>query len=199
MLKIASYSLRGQVVRVKLKCTCGNGKIFEVQEEGRTFYFCGKCRARKTLEQLKKEASTYWRGRDWVIECEPDQRTQPRIHVDFGTELTVKATRYSPTYCVLHGRFVVLSESGCLVLIEDFNESYFDEVTSTHRYVEIVVTKPDKDFPSRLTGRIVGVTFRPEQLPKCRIGLAFENLSEKVIEALRQYIQEHVRQTSSES
>lgn len=199
MLKIASYSLRGQVVRVKLKCSCGNGTIIEVVEEGQTFYFCNKCRSRKTLEQLKKEASTYWRGRDWVIACEPDQRTMPRIHVDFGVELTIKASRSSPPHCVLHGRCVILSESGALVVVEDFHESYFEEITSTYRHVEIAVTEPDEGFPPQLTGRIVGVTFRPKDLPQCRIGIGFEGMADEITETLRQHIEEHVRRASSES
>lgn len=196
MLKIASYSLRGQVVRVKLKCTCGDGKILEIQEDGETVFFCSRCRNRKTLEQLKKEASTYWRSRKWVVECEPDQRVQPRIHVDYGVELTIRATRYSPTYCSLHGRMLVLSESGALVVVEDFKESYFEDITSAYRYVEVALTKPIESFPPHLTGRIVGVRFRPDELPLCRIGIGFEGLSEEDSNLLRQHIEQHAQKQS---
>ena len=192
MLKIASYSLRGQVVRVKLKCTCGAGKIFEVQEEGETIYFCEKCRARKTLEDLKREASTYWRGHDWVVECESDQRIQPRIHVNYAAELTVRSTRYSPPYCVMHGHCVVLSESGTLVVVDDFEESYFQDITSTYRHGEITLTQAVQGLPSVLTGRIVGVTFRHNELPQCRIGIGFEGLSEDATAAIKRHIEDHV-------
>ena len=196
MLKIASYSLRGQVVRVKLKCTCGNGRVFEVDEEGKRFYFCGKCRSRKTLEELKKEASTYWRGHEWVIECEPDQRTQPRIHAHFGIHLTIKAARHAPTYCTLNGSCVVLSESGMLALVDNFQEHYFQDITSTYRYVEITSGGPP-GLPPLLTGRVVGVRFRPDELPRCRIGVGFEDLGAPVAENLRKYIEERMQERQS--
>jgi hypothetical protein len=198
LLKIASYSLRGQVVRVKLRCSCGDGKIFEVQEEGKTYYFCNKCRTRKTVDELKKEASTYWRGRDWIVECEADQRTLPRIHVDFPVELTVKATRYSPAYCQLHGNLVVLSLSGTLAVVTDFQEAFFKDITSTYRQVEIATAKPVESFPPQLSGRIVGVRFRPDELPQCRIGIGFEDLSEEASEALRAHIAKHIEDTTDE-
>ena len=199
MLKIASYSLKGQSVRVKLKCTCGEGKIFEVEEEGQRHYFCGKCRSRKTVEELKKEASTYWRGHVWIVDCESDQRAKPRIHVNYAVELTVKATRYSPSYCVLHGELVVLSESGALVVVEDFQEKYFQDVTTTYRYVELAAARAIPTFPSMLTGRVVGVRFRPDELPKSRVGIAFEGLSDEMAEALESHINEHKPNGSSES
>jgi len=198
LLKIASYSLRGQVVRVKLRCSCGEGKIFEVQEEGKTYYFCGKCRTRKTVDELKKEASTYWRGRDWIVECEADQRTLPRVHVDYAVELTVKATRYSPAYCALHGNLVVLSESGTLAVINNFEEAYFKDITSTYRHVELTTVKPVETFPPQLTGRIVGGKCRPDELPRCRIGVAFDELSEETLETLRQHILIHIHDATDE-
>jgi ribosomal protein L24E len=197
MLKIASYSLQGQIVRVKLKCTCSDGKIFEVQEEGTTLYFCSKCRSRKTLEQLKKEASTYWRNRSWAVDCEPDQRAQPRVHIEVPVELTVKASRYSPPYCVLHGQGVVVSETGMLVVVHDFQQSYFQDITSAYRYVEIATAKPVEGFPTSLTGRVCGVSYRPTELPRCRVGMAFEGVTTEVIEALRRYMQEHGLRTPS--
>jgi len=199
MIRIASYSLRGHIVRVKLKCTCGNSKIFEVKEEGETIYFCNKCRSRKTLEELKKEASTYWRTRDWIVECEPDQRTQPRIHIDYPIELTVKATRLSPPYCVLHGKMVVLSESGMLAIVEDFSESYFQDITTAYRHVEITLQRQIPGFPTRLTGRIVGVRFRRTELPKCRLGIGFSGLSDETIEMLRKHIADHIKHVTPES
>jgi hypothetical protein len=198
VLKIASYSLRGKVVRVRLRCSCGEGKVFEIQEEGRTFYFCDRCRTRKTLDELKKDASTYWRGREWVVECEADQRALPRIHVDYPVELNVKATRYSPAYCTLHGNMLVLSQSGTLAVVKDFKEDYFKDITSTHRQVELATAKPVEDFPPQLTGRIVGVRFRPDELPQCRIGIGFEELSDDAVEALRQHIAAHIDQTTNE-
>lgn len=198
MLKIASYSLRGQIVRVKLKCTCGHGQIFEVQENGETVYFCEECRERKTLEDLKKEASTYWRGRDWVVECEPDQRTQPRIHVSYPVELTVRATPYSPPYCIMHGRCVVLSESGTLIVVNDFSESYFQDITSTYRHGQLALTEATEGFPPVLTGRVVGVTFRHDELPQCRIGFGFEGLSEEANTAIRRHIEDHVSRREKE-
>jgi hypothetical protein len=189
MLKITSYSLKGQVVRVKLKCTCGNGKVFEVQEAGRKFYFCEKCRSYKTLEDLKREASTYWRGHDWVIECEADQRTAPRIHVQFAIELRIRATPFSPMYCVLHGICPVLSESGMLAQASDFEERYFQDITSSYRHVEIAVMDRGQGLPALLTGRIVGVRYRPDELPVCRIGIGFEGLTDEAVEALHAYVQ----------
>jgi len=191
MLKIASYSLRGQVVRVKLKCACGNSRIFEVRENETLVYFCSKCRSRKTLEELKKDASSYWRGRSWIIECESDQRAQPRVRTDFAAELTIKASRYSPTYCVLHGRCMVLSETGMLIVVADFRESYFQDITSAYRFGEVTISKPAGELPSPLTGRIVGVRFRPDELPQCRIGITFEGLSKEATEMVRRYVQEH--------
>lgn len=192
MLKIASYSLRGQIVRVKLKCTCGTGRVFEVQEEGETVYFCEKCRERKMLDELKREASTYWRGRDWVVECEADHRTQPRIHVAYPIELTVKENSHSPSYCVLHGQYVVLSESGTLIVVEDFRESYFQDITTTYRYVEAVLSDTVEGFPPVVTGNIVGVNFRHDELPRCRIGVGFEDLSDEANAAIRKHIEDHV-------
>jgi len=191
MLKISSYSLRGQSVRVKLKCTCGNNKIFEVKENDKCVYFCSKCRSRKTLEELRKEASSYWRSRTWMIECEPDQRAHPRVQADFGVDLTIRASRYSPPYCTLHGRCVVLSETGMLAVVEDFRESYFPDITSAYRFAEIAAVKPAEGLPTSLTGRIYGVRYRPDELPQCRIGVAFEDLSKEAIEALRHYVEQH--------
>jgi len=199
MLKIASYSLRGQLVRVKLNCTCGHSRIFEVQEEKKQIYFCGKCRSRKTLEELKKEASSYWRSRNWMIDCEPDQRVQPRIHVDFATRLTVKASHLSPPYCTLRGRCLVLSEAGMLIVVEDFREAYFQDITSAYRLAEVEMTEPVPDLPTPLTGRVVGVSYRPEELPQCRIGISLEGLGKETSDMLRRYVQAHLaRSTSSD-
>ena len=195
MLKIASYSLQGQVVRVKLKCTCGNGKIFEVQEESHTLYFCGKCRSRKTLAQLKKEASSYWRLRNWIVACEPDQRANPRIHADMPVEMTVKTSAFSPPYCTLHGRLVVLSATGALTVVEDFREAYFHDITSTCRYVEVSLTKPLEGFPRMITARVVAVRYRPNTLPQGSIAIGFEGLSSETSEMIRQHIQSHHRPT----
>jgi len=198
MLKISSYSLRGQLVRVKLKCTCGNSRIFEVQEYGKHVYFCSKCRSRKTLEELKKEASSYWRSRNWTIECEPDQRAQPRVQADIPVTVTVKATQYSPEYCTLSGRCVILSESGMLVLVSDFRESYFSDITSACRYAEVTGDEPLRNLPSPLVGRIVGVKYRPDQLPQCRVGVAFESLGKEATEAVRRFVQARTPSTSQE-
>jgi len=191
MLKIASYSLQGQIVRVKLKCTCGASKVLEVQEEDQTIYFCGKCRARKTLAQLKKEASSYWRLRNWIVACESDQRVNPRVHADFPVELTVKTSAFSPPYCTLHGRVVVLSSTGLLAVVEDFSESYFHDITSACRHVEINVAKPLEGFPHALTGRIVAVRYRPDTLPQGSVAIGFEGLTGEVGEMVRRYVQEH--------
>ena len=189
MLKIASYSLRVQKVRVKLKCTCGEGRVFEVEEQGELHFYCTKCRARKTLQELKIEASTYWRSRDWVVECETDQRSTPRIHVDYDCRVSIKATRYSPSYCVLHGRMVVLSESGALVVVNDFKEDFFQDITTTYRHAEIELTESIEDLPAVLIGRVVGVRFRPDELPKCRIGVAFDSLGDPSIRRLHTLIE----------
>jgi hypothetical protein len=145
----------------------------------------------KIIEELKKDASSYWRGRSWIIECESDQRAQPRVRTDFAAELTIKASCYSPTYCVLHGRCMVLSETGMLIVVADFRESYFQDITSAYRFGEVTISKPAGELPSPLTGRIVGVRFRPDELPQCRIGITFEGLSKEATEMVRRYVQEH--------
>lgn len=188
MLKIASYSLRGQIVRVKLKCTCGESRIFEVEEDGLKYFYCERCKDRKSVDQLRSEASTYWRKREWVVDCEADQRKKPRIRVDYGIELVVKATRYSPAYCGMHGRMVTLSESGALILVDDFDKDYFQDITTTHRYAEIRFTSGIDGLPPVLAGRIVGVRFRPDELPDCRIGISFDELTDVQSELLKQYV-----------
>ena len=196
MLKIASYSLRGQVVRVKLKCSCGNSRIFEVREDDTLIYFCSKCRSRKILDELKKDASSYWKSRSWILECEPDQRAQPRARTDFPVEVTIRASRYSPAYCVLHGRCGMLSETGMMIMVEDFSESYFQDITSAYRSAEATILKMVEGLPVSLAGRIVGVRYRPEELPKCRIGIAFEGLTKEAGEAVRRYVQERCSHAS---
>jgi len=199
MLKIASYSLRGQVVRVKLKCTCGNGRIFEVHEDGVVVYFCSKCRGRKTLDELKKDASSYWKARSWIIECEPDQRAQPRTRVDFAADVTIKASRYSPPYCLLHGQCVMLSGTGMLIVVRDFTEAYFQDITSAYRFGDVTLPQAVEHLPTSLMGRIVGVRYRPEELPQCRVGLAFEGLGQEAMEGVRRYLAAHPHTVSEQS
>ena len=198
MLKIASYSLRGQVVRVKLKCTCGNNRVLEVHENQTIVYFCGKCRARRTLDELKKDASSYWRLRGWVVESEPDQRAQPRVRADFPVELTVKASRYSPAYCVLHGRCAMISASGMLAVVEDFQEAYFQDITSAYRFVDVTAAQKVESLPVSVTGRIVGVRYRAGELPQCRIGIAFEGLTQDANDMIGRYIHDQAAASPAE-
>lgn len=197
MIKIANYSLIGNTCVLKLKCSCGFSRILEVEEEGQTYYFCGKCRARKTLRQLKEESSTYWQGREWKVQCEADERVQPRIHTEHEVLLKVRATRYSPPYCELHGEIVVLSESGCLALVRDFKKEYFDEISTVYRNVVINFVGPSDGVLPSLGGRIVAVRFTQAELPRARVAIGFEGLNEDKLDALQAHIAEHVDQIAT--
>jgi hypothetical protein len=70
---------------------------------------------------------------------------------------------------------VVLSESGALIVVNDFKEDYFQDITTTYRHAEVEPTESIEDLPAVLIGRVVGVRFRPDELPACRIGVAFDS------------------------
>ncbi|MCX8038486.1 MAG: PilZ domain-containing protein [Candidatus Sumerlaeia bacterium] len=197
MLKIASYSLQGQTVRVKLKCSCGAAKVIGVSEENKTIYYCVRCRSRKTLDQLKREASSYWRKRNWVIACEPDQRANSRIHVQFPARLTVRASPSDSPRFVFHGQCRVISASGALIVVDDFQESCFQEITTTHRHAEILMEHRLEFLPPTLVARIVAVRYRPETLPKCDIAVAFVGLSSDLQNRLREYIEKQLHRADS--
>ncbi len=196
MLKIASYSLQGQNVRVKLKCSCGAGKVFAVSDENKTVYYCTRCRSRKTLDQLKREASSYWRKRNWIIACEPDQRAHSRIHVQYPAQMKVRASPADLARFVFHGQCRVLSASGALIVVDDFQESCFQEVTTTHRHAEIALERRPEFLPPILVGKIVAVRYRPDTLPQCNIGVAFVGLSADIQGRIREYIEKQ-RATST--
>jgi len=176
MLEVVDYRVDGMSLRVRLKCSCGGRKIVKVKEDGKEYYSCAKCGSRATLAELKRNATTYWQGRPWEVECEEPKTHSARVYVNYPATLEAQAHRYASPCCTLTGRCVELSISGLVFVAENFKVSYFEPLSTEHQHAVVKFSPPVRGLPPVLHGSIVGIKFREEELPLCNIRVAFRDL-----------------------
>ena len=104
-------------------------------------------------------------------------------------KLVIKARREAPAYLVLNGCCVVLSQTGMLCAVDNFDDKYFQDITTTHRFVVVRAEDPPVNFPGELIGRIVGVKFKRRDLPLAQISLAYTDLKPKLTDQLIEYVE----------
>lgn len=118
-----------------------------------------------------------------------ERRQSPRFEVEIPIKLIVKASREAPAYAVFNGCAVVLSQTGMLCAIDNFEEKFFNDITTTNRFVVSRAFDPPVSFPGELIGRIVGVKFKKTDLPLAQISIAFQDIKPALNEQLAEYIE----------
>jgi hypothetical protein len=179
MLKVADYRMDGLKLRVRLKCSCGGRRVLKIIQNNEVEYQCANCKAQTSLHKLKSEASTYWKGRPWDVECEePKKPTIEPISANYPARLVASAGRDVEPYCTLTGRCTELSNRGALFVAQDFKKSYFEGMSSRYRSALIQWIAPIHGLPRSVWGTITEVKFREDELPVAHVRVAFENLAE---------------------
>ncbi|MBM3335623.1 hypothetical protein FJY63_13270, partial [Candidatus Sumerlaeota bacterium] len=173
MLDIADYRVDGLKLRVRLKCSCGGRSIVKMMVGAEPFYRCAKCNAQSSLNQLRNIATMCWRGQIWEVECEELKKEMAPAVTSYPATLTVGPSRQSQPFCVLDGHCIVLSPTGMQFLARNFKKEYFRPIDNEMRYAAVQWTRPVQGLPSKLTGSIVEVKFREEELPICQIRVVF--------------------------
>jgi len=177
MLQIADYRADGMKLRVRLKCSCGGRRILKVMEAGEVMYQCANCKDQASLRKLKSEATTYWQGRAWEIECEEPKKQVEAVHAHYPAKLFAAADRYAEPYCTLTGHVIEISGTGALFVAQDFKKAYFQSMSTDHRFAVIQWAKLVSGLPKTIRGTIVEIKFREGELPVCHVRVAFQNLS----------------------
>jgi len=190
MLEVVNYRVEGMKLRVRLKCSCGQRRVLRVMKSNEEYYQCAHCKAEASLRKLQSEASSYWQGRQWEIECQEKERPSRGVFVDYPAHLTARAHHYGEAYCTLTGHCVEMSESGLLFFAKDFHPSYFEGLRCDNRYVVIDLDSPVHGLPPMLRGTIVEIKFLEEKLPLCHIRITFERLSDVEREMVRAHLLE---------
>jgi hypothetical protein len=190
MLKILDYRVDGFKLRVRLKCSCGGRRVLKVMQDNEVHYQCAECKGMVSLASLKKEATTYWRGRNWEIECEEPKKPLEHIYVDYAACLIAQAHRYAEPFCTLTGNCIEISQSGLLFVAKDFAVKYFEGMSTENRHAVVQFTKRVHGLPPELHGSIVEIKFNEKELPLCRIRVAFENLPKDAETALAGHLTE---------
>ena len=178
MLEIADYRAEGMKLRVRLKCTCGGRRILKIMEGSEVQYQCANCKAQSSLRKFKSEATAYWKGRMWEIECEEPTKPVECTQVNYPARLIAAADRYADPYCTLTGRCIEISSNGALFIAENFNKAYFQGMSTDHRFAVIQWTKCVPGLPPAIRGTIVEIKFREFELPVCHIRVAFQHLTQ---------------------
>jgi hypothetical protein len=176
MLEVVNYRVDGMKLRVRLKCACGACRVIKTMKNNEEYYQCVSCKAEASLRKLKSEASAYWQGRRWEIECEESKKPSRGVFVDYAARVSAQAHRSGEPYCVLTGHCVEISESGLLFIARDFLPSYFQGMRCDNRYAVVDFIRPVKGLPPTLRGSIVEIKFLEEKLPLCHIRIVFERL-----------------------
>ncbi|MFC1601516.1 hypothetical protein ACFL34_04125 [Candidatus Sumerlaeota bacterium] len=189
MIDIASYSLKGDKVFVKLKCECGNRRMVRSGDGDEMKLRCPECNANTTLGELRNAATLYWQSRPWEVDAVAERRSAPRHDVEIPVTLKFRASRESPVYCTLNGCCVVLSEHGVLCLVDNFEEELFPSLTTQQRFVVVCATNPPAMFPSEVYTRLVGIKYKKEQLPLCQVTLSLRESLPAMQEQVKEYIQ----------
>jgi len=178
MLKILDYRVDGFKLRVRLKCGCGGRRILKLVQGNEVHYQCANCKATESMANLKKEATTYWQGRNWDIECEEPKKASEHVYVDYAATLSAQPHRYAEPFCTLTGHCIEINESNLVFVAKDFAVHYFEGMSSENRHAVLRFTKMVRGLPTELHGSIVEIKFNEKELPVCRIRVAFESLSD---------------------
>jgi len=175
MLQIADYRVDGMKLRVRLKCSCGGRRILKIKESNETQYQCASCKAQASMRKLKNEATTYWRRRMWEIEYEhPKKSSLERVITNYPARLVAQANRSAEPHCTLSGHCIEMSSTGLLFIAQDFRKSYFEGMSTKHRFALVQFTQLVHGLPPELRGTIVEIKFRDNELPICHIRVAFQ-------------------------
>jgi len=178
-LEIANYSSDGPTLRVRLKCSCGGRRILKTKINNEIHYQCAECKVTASLRRLKDEATTYWKGRIWEIECEEKEKPAAAISVKYGAMLEARPNRYVAPFCTLNGHCVEIGPEGLLFTARDFKKSYFQEISTNNRFATVHFTPIVRGLPPDLRGTIVEIKFRDDELPVARLRVTFQGLSEE--------------------
>jgi len=195
MIQIANYSPDGPKFRVRLKCTCGAQRVLKVTKGDEATYQCANCGAQATLHSLKDEATMYWRGRTWEVVCEEENKVEI-APVQYPAVLEARERRFSPLCRKLTGYCTELSAVDLLFVAKDFKKEYFQELSAKKRFASVSLTKPVAGLPSILRGSIVEIKFRDEELPRCRIRVAFQNLDAKKQKEVNTHLEELLKRAA---
>ena len=188
MIQILSYSLTDNGAKVKLGCSCGNREIQERKDEDDVILSCKACGAESTLFELRKEATGYWRDRPWNMNTVKKRGKGPRYEVDIPVKLVIKEALKAPPFCVLNGAILMLSANHLHCLVDNFDEKYFEPLTTKHRFALLRATIPLDDFPSEIFAKLVGINYKPEQLPLCQLALSTKHVPEDTRAQLDNFI-----------
>jgi len=189
-LEISNYITDGVKLRVRLKCSCGCRRILKLEKNNEVYYRCAECKIEASLRQLKSEATTYWRGRIWEVECEERKQQLEAVGVNYPAVLDAKPSRYLPTYCTLMGHCVELTVAELVFTAYDFKKSYFQELSTGNRFASVQFTPGVKGLPGILRGSIVEIKFRDEELPVCRFRVKLQDLSDEEQKLVTSHIED---------
>ena len=188
MIEILNYKLSDTAVHVKLKCRCGEQKIIASAEGAETVFHCSKCRTQRTLSDLRKDASGYWRDRKWRLDTIEDRRKAERFELDIPLTIDIKKAADALVHCTFSGNLVSLNNKGALCLIDNFKEKYFPELSDTHRVAVVHSLSPPADFPAEFTARIVGIKYEKNTLPLCSFAVSFKTTPNTQIVQIHAFI-----------
>lgn len=98
----------------------------------------------------------------------------PYYTVDWPVRLSVKAGAHAPAILKFSGAITLASPRRLVCVFDRFEEKYADDLMKEYQYV---VARPADDgaiMPDKLAGRVVGLYFREDELPLCRVSLEIE-------------------------
>jgi len=174
MIEVADYRADGMKLIVRLKCTCGGRRILKIMEGNEAVYQCANCKSKQALRVLKNEATTYWRGRAWEVQCEEPKKGLEPIQTHYSAQLMAQEDRFSAPYCTLTGHCIELGPSSLLFVAQNFNKAHFQGMSTKYRFAFIAFDKSVRALPPLIHGAIVEIKFREGELPVCHIRVALD-------------------------
>ena len=194
MLEVADYRADGPLrLSVRLKCSCGGRRVLKVLAGGKDVFKCIQCGSSTSIQDLKNNASSYWRGRVWVVEAEEARVEDDNVGIYYPATLIIRSTARSEILGQLTGACVQLNDSSVLFLAKDFQISWFEEIKQDHRAAEIGFEDHINGLPPKLFGQIVEIRYREDELPVCRIRIELENIASSEKEMIVEHLN-HLRE-----
>jgi hypothetical protein len=160
---------------------------------GKDVFKCIQCGSTTSIQDLKNNASSYWRGRVWVVEAEEARVEDDSVGIYYPSTLTVRATSGAEILGEMKGACVQLNDASVLFLAKDFQLPWFDEIKQSYRAAEVSFEDHVNGLPPKLFGQIVEMRYCEDELPVCRIRIELENIASSEKEMIVEHLN-HLRE-----